>query len=258
MHIYIYDSFINKKKYEAAIAQIETRITDLGLNGKIIRLDIMNSVFDSIAEEIKKGAKTIVVVGDDKIFNQAVNALACLQAEEPLARTIPLGFIPLGTKSILAPFFGIQPSVDACDILSARRVERLNLGRVNQSFFLAQATISAEQTKIEIDQNYSIEILSGGEIYVINLPLLLDWPQEIKVSPQDNSLELFIKTKKGKFLPFQSEPSQPSVFNFNKLLITSPANKQILLDNVLPVDLPAEISLASEKINLIVGKNRAF
>jgi hypothetical protein len=258
MHIYIYDSFVNEKKHETAIAQIETRITDLGLNGKIIRLGIMNSVFDSIAEEIKRGAKTIIVVGDDKIFNQAVNALAHLQAEEPLARTTPLGFIPLGAKSTLAPFFGIQPAVAACDVLAARRVEKLDLGRVKQNFFLTQAVVPIGQTKIEINQSYSIEILSSGEIYIINLPLLPDWPKEITVSPQDNSLELFIKTKKGKFLPFQSESARPSVLNFNKLLITNAANNKILLDNVLPVDLPAEISLAPEKINLIVGKNRAF
>ena len=38
MHVYIYDSFLNHKKFEKIIARIETRVTDLGLNGKINRL----------------------------------------------------------------------------------------------------------------------------------------------------------------------------------------------------------------------------
>jgi hypothetical protein len=48
MHIYIYDSFVNQKKYDSTTAKIETRITDLGLNGKIVRLGIIISVEEVI------------------------------------------------------------------------------------------------------------------------------------------------------------------------------------------------------------------
>jgi len=41
MHVYVYDSFLNQKKYDRILARLETRITDLGLNGKISILLIM-------------------------------------------------------------------------------------------------------------------------------------------------------------------------------------------------------------------------
>ncbi len=36
MHVYVYDSFLNQKKYDRILARLETRITDLGLNGKYL------------------------------------------------------------------------------------------------------------------------------------------------------------------------------------------------------------------------------
>ncbi|MCK4553680.1 hypothetical protein KAU19_01815, partial [Candidatus Parcubacteria bacterium] len=64
MHIYIYDSYVNQKKYDKVLARIETRITDLGLNGKISRLGLMKNIPDLVYNELKRGVKTIIAVGN--------------------------------------------------------------------------------------------------------------------------------------------------------------------------------------------------
>ena len=44
MYYYLYDSRLNDKKYNNVIAKIETRLTDLGINGKINRLSFLKNI----------------------------------------------------------------------------------------------------------------------------------------------------------------------------------------------------------------------
>ncbi|MCK5211364.1 hypothetical protein KAJ89_01555 [Candidatus Parcubacteria bacterium] len=259
MHVYIYDTFVSDKKHMNKVSRVETRITDLGLNGKIVRLGLISSVSNAIENEIKKGAKTIIAVGDKQILSQAVNAMAQLLAHETIGQSVPLGFIPIGKKDILtADFLGVGSAELACDILSQRRIEILDLGQANNSYFLFSAVIPTEYTTIEIDENYTIEIKEPGEIGVINLPLGFNLPQTAQTDPADGSLELVVKTAQGKkYLPGKQGSSNQGVFAFNKLRII---NKKypVLLDGVKKLTSPVDIHLAPMKISLIIGKNRKF
>jgi len=259
MHIYIYDSYLSLKKHEAAIARIETRITDLGLNGKIIRLGVMNSIYNAVEDELKKGAKTIITVGDIKILNQATNAMAHYFRHSHIGREVPLGHIGVGkTQNVIGQVLGSGLEEDACDTIAARRIKKIDLGLANDTYFLTKAQITTDKTSVEIDTNYSIEISKRGEIAIVNIPTNLDLPEEAKPKADDNILELFIKTQKGKkFLPLGPEKLDSSVFSFKKLLISNP-EKGVLLDESLILPTPVEISIAKEKINLIVGKDRMF
>lgn len=260
MHVYIYDTFLNQKKYDATLARVETRATDLGLNGKIIRLGLSHSLYDAVENEIKKGATTVTAAGDNKIFHEIVNVFARLSAAYPLYRDIPLGFIPIGkAANSLAAFFGINEGEAACDILSARRIQEIDLGRINNRYFLSDAKISGHGTIIEIDGNYSIEVMGRGEISVVNLPVGIAAEPALNFNGQDGSLELFIKTSQPKkLLALGLRQERPGVFHFNKLLIANTKNLSIMIDSAENIPTPAEISLAKEKIKVIVGKNRQF
>ena len=193
MNVYIYDSYVNHKKYQSKIARIETRITDLGLNGKIIRLSVMSSIYTSIENEITKGAKNIIIVGNSNLFAQAINSIAKLKSLYTTIGDIPLGFIPIGKKNnSIAEYLGINYEEAACNIIAARRIKKLDLGMINEHYFLTQATIPTKETIIEIDKNYSINITEPGEIIIVNLPMNIKLPNEIKANAQDDTLELFI------------------------------------------------------------------
>lgn len=256
MYIYIYDIFVSEKKYESTIAKIETRITDLGLNGKIIRLSVMSSLFETIKNELKKGAKTITVVGNDSILNQAITAIAKLSPANGIYKNVPLGFIPVGKKNnSLAGFLGLAMEEDACDSLSARRIKYINLGLANNNHFLTHATIPTTGTILEIDKTYTIEISEPGEIGIVNL---LKDEETSDRKNQNGVLELYIKTKTAKkYLPLIKEFGEQSVFSFKNLTIL---NKKfpVTLDNSQEIQSPVNISLAQEKLNIIVGKNHQF
>ena len=247
MHIYIYDNFLNEKKYQSVIAKIETRITDLGLNGKIIRLGVMNSIYNAIENEIKKGAKTIIAVGNDNLLNQVINSVI---KSSLINKTIqvPIGFIPVGkNNNELSKFLGIDYDDNACDILSARRIKQLSLGKINDLFFLFNVSITTKDTIINIDKNFSIEIKKEGIINIINTSLESD--NEVK----NNSLKLFIQTKKSGL--FRKNKHDQSNFIFNNLILL---NKKlpVKIDNSLEIQTPVDITLSSESVNIIVGKKR--
>ncbi len=253
MHIYIYDSFVNQKKYDSTTAKIETRITDLGLNGKIVRLGMMNSVDEVINNEIKKGAKTIVVVGNNDIFNKAINAIAKTSQEITLTKKIPLGFIPVGKKNNdIAKFLGIGFEESACNIISARRIQTLDLGLANDNYFLTEASITTSGTNLEIDQNYTIEIKEPGTIKIINFPVNTKLPKNFYCCAQDQILDLYIeKTQKKKL--FSGNKEENSLIPF-KLLTVINKKKPLIIDETKKLNTPVNIQIAKQKISLIVGK----
>ena len=249
MRVYIYDSFLNQKKYDRLLAQIETRLTDLDLNGKISRLSIMKNIKEVVADELKRGASTIIAVGNNKIVNQIINSLANFN--------IPLGIIPIQDENnSIAKSLGINDELTACEILSARRIAKIDLGLANNSYFLSTAMVPSRGTTLEISKNYAIEILEPGKIKIFNLPpadgCLLT---KKKVSPQDGTLELMIET--GTNAKFFNKPIGRSVFLLKKALIKN-AKFPVLLDNTVPLIPPVEFSVVKQKLKLIVGKNRKF
>lgn len=249
MNIYIYDSFLNQKKYEHVLARIETRITDLGLNGKITKLGVMKNINEIISREIKNGAKTIIAVGNDQTVNKIINAIANYQ--------IPLGIIPIGKENNnIAQALGIDFEEVACETLSARRITKIDIGLANNTCFLSQAVINNKGTTIEINQNYSIEITEEGELQIINLlPSNIKLPIKTNINPHDGILELFIKTKTIKNI-FNKEFGY-SIFQIKKALIKN-TKFPVILDNSINIPAPVEINVLKQKLNIIVGRDRNF
>jgi len=258
MHIYIYDNYINNKKFDGILAQIETRITDLGLNGKIIRLGIMKNIQEAVENELKRGAKTIVAVGNNITINNIINALVKVGMRGQLGLEVPLGIIPVGEENNSIAFaLGIKPGVAACDFLSARRIEKLDIAQINNDYFLSQAEITSQGTILKIDKDYSIEITEPGAIDVINLSTFADLPENIKPNPQDGQLELYIKTKKvKKYIKLKTGLNQ-SFFPIKKLTIFNP-KASVIIDHSLEIKTPADINVLRKKLNIIIGKERSF
>lgn len=259
MHVYIYDSLLSHKKFNHTLANIETRLTDLGLNGKIIRLNIMKNMRNSVENELKREVKTIIAVGNDQTVNQIINAL--VQTEQKFAKNFPpIGIIPVGKdKNYIASSLGIHSEEMACDILSARRIEKLDLCSANDSFFISSAAITTKGTILEINKAYSIEIANEGKISVVNLATEEFLTDIVKFNPRDGVFELFIRTKKKKGL-FKKNllEVKESVFPLKKLTIINEKNYPVILDGSVEAQTPIEINIMKQKLNVVVGKERSF
>lgn len=249
MNIFIYDSFLNQKKYDRLLARIETRITDLGLNGKISRLSLTRNINDTVKNELKRGAKTIIAVGNNKTVNQIINSLA--------GSAVPLAIIPIGEENNdIARGLGIESVDQACDILSARLLARLDLGLAGQTYFLSSATIENQGTIVKMSEDYTIEATKTGLIHVLNLANAdIKLPPKIKVTPDDGILELVISIQNNKNI-FSKQPDQSS-FKIERVVINNPKT-QLILDGAIAIPTPAVITVVRQALNVIVGKNRNF
>lgn len=249
MNIFIYDSFLNQKKYDRLLARLETRITDLGLNGKISRLSLMRNINDTVKNELKRGAKTIVAVGNNKTISQIINSLD--------GGSVPLGIIPIGEEhNDIAASLGIDSADQACDILSARLLARLDLGLANQTYFLSKATIENQGTVVDMSDDYTIEATKTGLIHILNLAnQKIKLPLNVRVAPNDGVLELVISAQANQGI--FSKPADQSIFKIKKITINNLKN-QLILDGSISVAMPATITVVNQCLNVIVGKNKNF
>ncbi len=120
MYYYVYDEFVQDQKYERELAQIESRLTDLGISGKIARLALFRDPEEMIRDEVRKGVKTVIAVGNDVTLRKVIDAVSSLGAT--------LGVIPIGKESnSIAGILGVPSGVAACDTISARIVEEIDL-----------------------------------------------------------------------------------------------------------------------------------
>lgn len=248
MNVFIYDSFLNQKKYDRLLARLETRITDLGLNGKIFRLSLTRNVQEAITSELRRGIKTIIAVGNNKIINQTVNCLAGGQ--------VPLGIIPIGEdNNDIAKSLGIESMESACNILSARLLIKVDLGLANKTYFLSNASINNQGSVIDMNKNYTIETAEKGLIYIFNLiGEQIKLPPKIKFTPDDGVLELVISTYNKNFFTRQDHQS---IFKIKKITIHNLKN-QLILDGSISLNTPVEITVVKKHLNIIVGKKRNF
>jgi diacylglycerol kinase family enzyme len=245
MHLYIYDDFLEKSKYTKTINKIETRITDLDLNGKIIRLSNLKNIDNAIWSEIKRGARTLVVVGNDNSFNKVLKTLLAKEMSFFL-NELHLAFIPIETSQI-GLSLGIKTYNDACNILLARRTKSIRVAKANNSFFITQAEIFSKNISINIENNYKVENDDKSSIYIINIPSFnISKTLPAKIDPRDEYLHIYINSKGNSFIPAKN-------------IEVSSANKNyITLDNSTQITLPCILGMSKKKINIIVGKNRVF
>lgn len=247
MYFFLYDAFLREKKFEVTLARIESRLFDLGLQGKSEKLTILKSMKELVESAIKRGADTIVAVGNDQTMSKIIRIIA--------DRDVILGFLPVGGRSVLADVLGIPQAEKACDVLSARIIERLDLGKANDAYFLSFLELTpSKELLIECDGNYHIEP-AGGEHSLS----IFNFGHQGR-DPRDGVLEAVVRPEEqGRRGLFRRETSAMSVFSFRTMRVKS-LGKSVpaYADGQTVVKTPVTVSVVPGKVRIIVGKRRQF
>ena len=246
MYYYLYDPQLSDKKYNNITARIETRLTDLGINGKINRLSFLKNINQLLFEEIKRGVKTVIIVGDDKTIGQVINLVADFN--------ITIGLIPIGSDNNIARLLGVPLGEEACDVISSRIIKKIDLGKINNHYFLTNLIINGKNNALECDNNYLINLSEGNNtINISNLNYCYNSPTD----PLDSQLDVFIENVQKKLL--RKAKSTLSHFKNATLKITGDKTVPILInDEKKIVKTPAEVIVVPKKLKIIVGKGRYF
>ncbi|BFD25361.1 MAG: diacylglycerol kinase family protein [Candidatus Parcubacteria bacterium] len=249
MNIYIYDDYLNKPKYNRILNRVEIRLTDLNLNGKIIRLGTIRNVSDVIQNEIKNGAKTIVAVGNNQTVSKVIGAIIDNELYGFFQKNILFSIIPIGEDNSIAESLGIKAGEEACNILLARHIKKIDIGIINNYYFLNKVSLLSAGAVLEFKDDFSLSTNQKGIIEIFNLRSATSDDKNLKVNPVDGLLDVYIKTGKG-----AKDLTRLATDN----LKISAASAELVVDGALSLPAPANISIVRGKLNVVVGRDRSF
>lgn len=256
MYQYIYDSFLSDIEYSKILTLIENRLTDLGLNGRRERLNLFKDLRELIVEGVKNGVQTVVAVGNDSTLTRVIDVVGDLN--------ITLGLLPIGPNNKIAKVLGIPEGVAACDCLSNRLVQKIDLGKINEHYFLSHIQTSSAEVNLWCGNKYCITPTKVNQIEILNLPTF-----DSAANPQDGYLEArfkplnknffksVIKKSLGAFAR-SAQSDQESFFTVKKIFLESKTEASILVDGSKIVNTPVEVQVLPQRLKIIVGKNRLF
>ncbi|KKQ27379.1 MAG: hypothetical protein US42_C0010G0026 [Candidatus Magasanikbacteria bacterium GW2011_GWC2_37_14] len=252
MYVYLYDDFLRQKKYDNLIKVMETRLTDFGIAGKIIRLQNFTNAKLVIDEEIRKGISTIVIVGNDKTFGHVLSRAATCE--------VLFGFLPVGENNSIAQVLGIPIGESACEVLAKRRKLKLDVGWFNNRYFVSQLYVPPSKISVEYDERFRVSAKNEMELVVCNLQPFIWKGQSLNkqqiIHPQDGKLEAFLQPLQKKF--WRNIYEEPSIFPFEEMTVSSKTPFVVEADGSRSKETKIKIKLARSRIEMIVGKDRKF
>jgi len=244
MYGYIYDVFLHQKVYEKELIRIEHSLTDLGLQGSKIRLSLINNIGHAVEDLLRRGVKTIVVIGSDQLFSKLVDQTVDQDG-------ITLGLIPMGSHNQLAEIFGIPDGAEACQVLSARLIRPVQISQINSAYFIHSVTVDAAVT-IEFDQRFSVAPVSdNAQISIYNLT---ESDPETGDDEQIFSVTITPQGEKGWFGKTQSLAS--SIIKSPRIKILEPRGIPIIVDGQKIVNTPAELTISDKSVQVVMGRDR--
>ncbi len=244
MYTYIVEAAANTKKYENELARVESRLIELEISGRIEKLTILKSLKEIINDAVRNHSETVVLIGSDKLVNDAMSTLA--EAD------VTIGIIPIGASNVIAEALGIPNGTEACDVLSARITATLDLGKVNNRYFLSKLYVPAgSNVTLECDSKFQVSALTPSTIDIANF--------SEESNPRDGHLDVVVRPEVTKRFFGRSSYSRASVFPFKKLTIRSGSDSlPIMSDGETIIKTPATVEVAPKKLKVIVGKHRQF
>lgn len=252
MYVYLYDEFLRQKKYDAIVKAMETRLTDFGIAGKIIRLQNFTNAKAVIEEEMKKGVTAIVIVGNDRTFGHVLSRAATCD--------VLFGFLPVGENNSIAQILGIPVGLEAADVLARRRKLKLDVGWFNNRYFVSQLYIPPSRINVEYDEKFKVSSEGLMELVVCNLQPYLrkgrEGSKDYVIHPQDGKLEAFLQPLKKRLWKIDYE--EPSVFPFEEMIVSAKSPFVVRADGAESKETKIKIKLARSRVEMIVGKERKF
>lgn len=248
MYYYIYDAFVQGKEYQRELAAIENRLADFGITGNIGRLSLFRDAGELVTDEVKRGAKTIVVVGNDSTVRKVVNAI--------IATRTTLAIIPIGPGNTFAKLFGIPPGLAACEVLSRRVVMPLDVGKVNGRHFLSRIRFPRTNFSFECEGSYRVQADADGAMEIRNA----GWVEEKEsisalADPHDGILETVIDVRES--MGFMRRALwQRSTIPMRTMTIESTQPILAYIDEEKFAQPRFEVSVLPHRLKMVTGKER--
>ncbi len=200
-----------------------------------------------ITDGVKEGVKTVVAIGNSQTFAKVINIVADLD--------VTLGLIPVDNNNTVAKILGVPPKAAACDTLASRIIKQIDLGKINNHYFVYSAEIVNGDINIEFEDFKVQPTTNKNKISLHNFATDDISPSS---NPVDGTLEAVITPIKSTL--GRKKKISGTVLPFTEIKITSNGEEQvsILIDEQIIMKTPVDATVAPAKLNVIVGSERTF
>jgi hypothetical protein len=257
LYAFLYDDFLSAPAYQKILANIETRSSVLGIQGRVARLAIFRSARELAETLVSEGAQTIAVVGNDRTLQKIMWFLPDLP--------VTVGYVPVAEPFGIAAVLGIPFGEAACDVLAARRVETLDVGRIDDRYFLTEVLIRDTKASVNVEDTFRVSASHAGTISVRNLGSV-SAKGGASANAKDGWLELAVEP----LLPAERRPGRFPFFRphagFRRGEQTTLKLKRGVIESAEPADLlidgqPASgfrfsVGIVSDKFKIITGRGK--
>lgn len=247
MYGYIYDIFLSQKQFTKEVIKVENTLTDLGLQGHIVRLSLISNLGHALEDLVSRGVKTIIAVGSDQL-------LSSLADFAPQLTNFTIGLIPIGSHRLLADMLGIPNGAAACSIISARRIKYLRLAQINAKFFIHSVVTNDTRVRVGCDSQFVASSLS--EQAIISVLNRQDDGDETPNANKNTHLTVVVTptVKPGMFR--KSLPMPSTIMTTKHVCIEEPRQVELIVDGQKIIKTPVDLAPSSQTLRVIVGKNR--
>jgi hypothetical protein len=249
-YAYVYDDFLADRGFERDIAALETKLNTFDLAGRIGRLALFRSAKDLVEGMVKQGITTVVIVGNDTTLDKTMWFLPDLN--------VTIGYIPIAGPSAVAKLLGIPVGLAACDVLAARLVETIDMGRLDDRYFLTEVSLPATMASLEIEGRYRISSMHGGSLTVRNLGGHVGAEMALS-DAKDGYLEAVImpvpEERKSAIWKRQIEVGGTSILLRHGLIISKDPVEAVV-DNHAVSGFRFEVSVVPNKLKIVTGRGR--
>lgn len=255
------------------------------IQGETYRVTSIRTIELLVDQALGADAKTLVVVGSDGTLNKVINALAKKN------RDLTVGYVPLDPENSLGKILGLSTDIqEAVKTLAGRLTSNLDLGKVGEHYFLSKVDLG-ENSFREVDsgflgirgyfefrklQSFKVELALQG-LYTVTSEVMAaqiincrnnEGCRQKLGDPTDKLLDILILPKLSSMQVFRyrrelatgclDNVPGSTVMHAKKVDILGPKKLPISVEGQVYTKAPATVSVAKEKIKMIVGKGRQF
>lgn len=255
MHVYLYDEFVKSGPYARVMTSIENRLTDLELPGKMVKLAPFTNPKAVLYDELRNGAKTAIVIGDENTFSKIITKCADVE--------IIFGWIPVGRNVGMSEYLGVPYGADACQTIAARRILTVDVLQVNDRYAIGEVHIPMSKVWLSIDGKYAMGPKGDGiEVAVCNLRSL-PWcksEHQIKSKAKERRTNVFIRPlqeSKSKIF-WKTQYAPLTILPFTKMAVYGKTPFELFIDGQRSKEMRVQVTLAPHRVRIIAGKKRAI
>ncbi|MFA6296904.1 MAG: hypothetical protein WC663_06110 [Patescibacteria group bacterium] len=281
MYYFICESNKIKDKQAKLLDIISLKFSDLGIRYEKVSVTPLRTADILAHDAILDGRyTTIVAVGSDKTASQIINTIAKLKKANPQVKNWPVfGMVPL-RESKIADVLGLPYDNAICEALTSRKVETIDLGRADGSYFMTsfdadfmdrKKTVWEKLTTVikaisrnklpEISFDVDKRIFAKAKLSsmsVINSlgNINFEGKNKIKLSkvnPKDQILDLIMFSGNKK-----QKESDLSFFRGKKIKFYCKEKLIMACDGQQIKKVPEVFEIVPKTIEVIVGKKRSF